>query len=100
MATVTDSSSEISGVYNGVLRYHYDAGSDVLYLRLTRHADTEAYGEETDEGYILLRSVAGDAVVGMTIVSYWQRFGQGQALPRGEAFEAAVARAGGPCLAA
>ncbi len=68
----------LEGMINGGLWYHYDVGSDVLYLRLASERDTAAVGEETDDGFILLRSEATARPIGLTIVSWWKRFGQGQ----------------------
>lgn len=68
----------LEGVIDGTLWYHYDVGSDVLYLRLVSERDTATVGEETDDGFILLRDEQTDRVVGMTIVSWWKRFGQGE----------------------
>lgn len=61
----------------GPFWFHYDLTGDVLYLRLTAQRDSEAHGEETDDGFILLRSLTDDRVVGMTVVNWWKRFGQG-----------------------
>ncbi len=65
----------IEGVDNSIW-YHYDLSNDVLYLRLDSKRNQEAYGEETSDGFILLRAADG-AVVGMTVVDYWMRFGNG-----------------------
>lgn len=62
----------------GPIWYHYDLSNDVLYLRAASHRDTPAHGEETDDGFILLRASADDRVVGMTVVNWWKRFGQGE----------------------
>jgi uncharacterized protein YuzE len=61
----------------GAVRFHYDASADVLYLRAASYADANALGEETDDGLIVLRDEASDRVVGVTIVSWWKRFGAG-----------------------
>ncbi len=66
----------IEGTVDESMWYHYDLDNDVLYLRLASQRDVEAFGEETPDGYILLRT-AGDAIVGMTVVDYWRRFGMG-----------------------
>jgi len=39
--------------------------------------ETQAHGEETDDGFIMLRAMDDDRVVGMTVVNWWKRFGQG-----------------------
>lgn len=70
----------LEGIVGGTLWYHYDVTSDVLYLRLLKYRDMPAVGEETDTGTILMRDEATDVPVGMTVVSWWKRFGQG-ALP-------------------
>ena len=68
----------LEGVINGVRWYHYDVGSDVLYLRLLTDRDTATVGEESDDGFIVLLDEATDKPVGLTVVSWWKRFGQGK----------------------
>ena len=70
----------IEGTVDDVLWCHYDLTSDVLYLRLAQDRDASTYAEETDDGFLLLRREDNDAAVGLTIVSWWKRFGTG-ALP-------------------
>ena len=67
-----------SGTVDGAIRFHWDVECDVLYLRLLSRAEAECYGDETDDRFVLLRALDDDAVVGMTIVSYWRRFGVGE----------------------
>ena len=69
----------IEGMINE-LWYHYDIRNDVLYVRRGAATDATTYGEESDDGFIVLRRGADDLVVGMTVVKWWKRFGQG-ALP-------------------
>lgn len=64
----------------GPVWFHYDLKGDVLYLRLLTARETPAYGEEDDQGFIVLRDQTSDRIVGMTIVNWWKRFGPG-ALP-------------------
>ncbi len=59
---------------------HYDMLNDVLYLRLAAHREAATYAEESDEGFLSLRREDDDRVVGLTVVNWWKRFGQG-ALP-------------------
>lgn len=66
----------IEGTVGEEVWYHYDLDNDVLYLRIASQRDTEALGEEATDGVILLRA-DNNAAVGMTIVNYWRRFGQG-----------------------
>jgi len=75
MAVRTD---VIEGVINETVWFHYDLTEDVLYLRLADERDAPTLGEETPDGYILLRDETDDRVVGVTIVNWWKRFGQGQ----------------------
>jgi hypothetical protein len=70
----------IEGVVDEVLWFHYDLTGDVLYLMLASHRASRTVGEETPDGYILLKDVETDQPVGMTIVNWWKRFGHG-ALP-------------------
>jgi hypothetical protein len=61
----------------GAVWFHYDLTGDVLYLRLLSERETAAYGEEDDQGFVVLRSQDSEQVVGMTVVNWWKRFGQG-----------------------
>jgi hypothetical protein len=70
----------IEGTIDDVLCYHYDVGRDVLYLRLAAERETPTYAEETDDGCLLFRRESDDRAVGVTVVSWWKRFGSG-ALP-------------------
>ena len=67
----------IEGTVDDVLWYHYDLAGDVLYLRLSAHRDAPTYAEESDDGFLLLRREDADDVVGITVVNWWKRFGQG-----------------------
>ena len=67
----------IEGTVNGTVSWHYDLTADVLYLRRLGTFDVPTLGEESDEGFIeLVDESTGDAV-GITIVSWWKRFGSG-----------------------
>ncbi|HWL92073.1 MAG TPA: DUF2283 domain-containing protein [Phycisphaerae bacterium] len=68
----------LEAIIKGSLWFHYDAGGDVLYLRLASKRDVDTFGEETEDGFILLRDAQTDQVVGITIVNWWKRFGQGE----------------------
>jgi hypothetical protein len=68
----------LEGVIDDVLWYHYDVASDVLYLRFTIARQIKAVGEETDDGFILLRNPKTNKPVGLTVVNWWKRFGRGQ----------------------
>jgi hypothetical protein len=67
----------VEGVWENALHYHLNLDNDVLCVRLLSNMDTEAYDEDTPEGLTLLRALDDDAVVGMVIISYWKRFGEG-----------------------
>jgi hypothetical protein len=67
----------LEGILHSTIWYHYDVGSDVLYLRLVSKQHAHAVGEETDDGFVLLRDDETDEPVGLTIVNWWARFGQG-----------------------
>ncbi len=68
----------LEGLIDGRIWYHYDVSSDVLYLRLLDGRERRAVGEETDEGFILLRDEVTDHPIRLTIVNWWKRFGQGE----------------------
>ena len=67
----------LEGFIDATLWFHYDVSGDVLYLRLASERETETLGEETDDGYILHRDARTGHPVGLTIVNWWKRFGQG-----------------------
>ena len=67
----------LEGTINGTLTYHYDVFADVLYLRLVGELETPTLGEENDEGLIELRDERTGALVGVTIINWWKRFGSG-----------------------
>lgn len=67
----------VEGVVENNLWYHFDVSNDILYLQLLPKRDQEMFGEETSEGLILLRT-ADDQIAGMTIISWWKRFGKGK----------------------
>ena len=66
----------IEGIVDNALWYHFDVSNDVLYLQLLATREQETFGEETSDGLILLRTT-DDQVAGMTIISWWKRFGKG-----------------------
>ena len=67
----------IEGIVNDTLRFHYDLFADVLYLRLVDAEGVPTIGDLTDEGDILLRDEKTDRPVGLTVISWWKRFGSG-----------------------
>lgn len=68
----------VEGLINAVVSYHYDVFADVLYLRLRTEMQTPALGDENDDGDIELRAEADNRLIGITIVSWWKRFGHGE----------------------
>ncbi len=68
----------IEGLIDNRLRFHYDLAADVLYLRLSATSDDETYAEETADSDLLIRSEKTGAPVGLTIISWWKRFGRGE----------------------
>ncbi len=68
----------IEGIVDGILWCHYDISNDVLYLRLVEHRQTPAYSEESQDGFLVVRRQDNDQVIGMTVVSWWKRFGDGE----------------------
>lgn len=67
----------VEGVINDTLSFHYDLTADVLYLKLISASETHTYANLTDDGDLLLRDQSTDQPVGLTIVSWWKRFGRG-----------------------
>ena len=69
----------LEGTIHRTLWYHYDLVNDVLYVRLLDQRSAETVAEETPEGILLVRRADNDAVVGLTAVAWWKRFGSGGA---------------------
>ncbi len=67
----------IEGIVDQTLWFHYDITNDVLYIHSLDRKDEQTYGEETPEGFILLRTLGDDAVAGIKVVDWWRRFGEG-----------------------
>ncbi|NJL31183.1 MAG: hypothetical protein HC898_05875 [Phycisphaerales bacterium] len=65
---------------NETVWFHYDLTADVLYLRQADARHDPAVGEETVDGLLLLRRESDDRHIGLTIINWWARFGNG-ALP-------------------
>jgi hypothetical protein len=66
----------IKGIVDGNIDYHYDVASDVLYLCLVEALGRESYSEDLPD-VTLVRDMETDEVVGLTIISFWKRFGHG-----------------------
>jgi len=67
----------LEGTINGSVSFHYDIFADVLYLRLTTHMQTPTVGEENDDGDIVLLDEATGQPIGLSVISWWKRFGHG-----------------------
>jgi hypothetical protein len=67
----------IEGFIDARVHFHYDVVADVLYLRLAAGIRTPTYGDETDAGDILLLAERDGHPVGLTLISWWERFGDG-----------------------
>ncbi len=67
----------VEGIIDDVLWYHYDMVNDVLYLRLRSERETPTVSEETPEGFLLICREDDGKPVGLTVVNWWRRFGQG-----------------------
>ncbi|MEK6798870.1 MAG: hypothetical protein AABZ12_07900 [Planctomycetota bacterium] len=80
----------IEGTVDGVLWCHYDVLNDVLYLRLVAERETPTIAEESDDGSLLLRRSDDAKLVGMTVVSWWKRFGRGKLPDSIRALEEAI----------
>ena len=44
----------LEGIINKRFWYHYDVGNDVLYVRFEAKRQTPTFGEETDDGFVIL----------------------------------------------
>ncbi|MEP6755079.1 MAG: hypothetical protein ABJA67_06240 [Chthonomonadales bacterium] len=75
MATTLDLDT-IQGVIPDNLWFHLDVSNDVLYLRKAETRNAIVFGEETREGFTLLRTDSGE-YAGLTVVDYWKSYGHG-----------------------
>ncbi len=66
----------LQGTLDESLWFHLDLSNDVLYLRDQGTRNQAVFGEETPEGFTVLRTNKGE-FAGMTIVNYWGRYGSG-----------------------
>ena len=67
----------VEGTINDTVHFHYDIFADVLYLRLLGEEEAETYADVTDQSDFLLRDQTTDRPVGLTVIGWWKRFGQG-----------------------
>jgi hypothetical protein len=67
----------IEGIVDNLFRFHYDIFADVLYIRLLSAEGISTYGELTDSGDMLLHDETTDKPVGLTVISWWKRYGNG-----------------------
>jgi uncharacterized protein YuzE len=74
MAILTET---LEGRVDQKVWYHYDVANDVLYLRLLEAKEHATVAEETEDGFLLLRRVDDDRVVGLTVLNWWKRYGRG-----------------------
>ncbi len=70
----------LEGIVDSLFRFHYDIFADVLYIRLLSAEGIATYAELTDGGDMLLRDEKTEKPVGLTVLSWWKRYGHG-ALP-------------------
>jgi hypothetical protein len=74
---MTTTTETIEGTITGTTSYHYDVLADVLYLRLLADDETETYADMANGSDMHLRDQATDRPVGLTVICWWMRFGQG-----------------------
>jgi hypothetical protein len=67
----------LQGTLDESVWFHLDLTNDVLYLRNEATRGSQVFGEETPDGFTVLRTDNG-SLAGMTIVNYWRRFGSGE----------------------
>ena len=51
--------------------------TDVLYLRRASDLELPELGDENDDGDIEFRDEQTGRLIGITVISWWKRFGQG-----------------------
>ena len=69
----------LQGVPDDGVSFHCDMTADVLYLRLADRLDSPAIGEDTADDLVLFRDEGTDEVIGLDVISWWKRFGDGAA---------------------
>src|ERR1051325_4602226 len=66
----------LQGVLSGRTWFHLDLENDVLYLCNEVFRNERVFGEESPEGFTILRTDSGE-LAGITAVSFWKQFGAG-----------------------
>ena len=74
--TATVELDTVHGTLDSLVWFHLDLSNDVLYLRDSRSRNERVFGEETPEGFTLLRKEDGK-VAGVTVVCFWEQYGHG-----------------------
>lgn len=67
----------LEGVVDSRVSFHYDMAADVLYLRRLDRPKGIVIGEDTADELVLFRDEESDEVIGLDIISWWARFGEG-----------------------
>ena len=67
----------IEGLIDERWWFHYDVAGDVLYIRAAGDRQAPVEGEESEDGAIRLYETGSERMVGLTIVNWWKRFGEG-----------------------
>jgi hypothetical protein len=67
----------IEGIRDDAYRFHYHLAADVLYPRRLTTEDLATVADLTDDGDLVLLDEQSNRPVGLTVVSFWKRFGQG-----------------------
>ena len=67
----------LEGVDDDRVSFHCGLAADVLYLRRLDRPDAIAIGEDTADDLRLSHDEASDEVIGLDVISWWSRFGEG-----------------------
>lgn len=68
----------VEGTLGANVAFHYDIFADVLYLRRLDELDTLEVGQDDAEGLVILHAQDDLRVIGVTVISFWKRFGHGE----------------------
>lgn len=55
------------------MKYNYDSKFDVLYIELTDNSNS--YGDDSNDGFVLMKDIDTDEVTGVTIMNFNKTIG-------------------------
>lgn len=67
----------LEGTLDDLISFHVDLASDILYLRRIDRPEAIPVGEDGPDDVILFRDEDSREIVGLSVIDWWLRFGEG-----------------------